>query len=657
MERAERVSAFAAVIALATVLLAPAACGAFAKEKPMPAPRATFYVAPSGNDAWPGTRTRPFVTLRAARAAARTPGTSKPRRIVLRGGDYFLTRPLLLGPEDSGLTIEAAKGEQVTLYGGRRITGWERDGDSLWAAQLPEVAEGKWDFRMLVVNGRFCTRARLPKKGHFTHPSSFTGPRMSTTGGGWKRKPTRAELTTLKYRAKDLGPWLTVKNAELTVYHMWDESVVGLKSIDRKSHTLTFSNPAGHPPGAFRVKKYVVWNVREGMTEPGQWYLDRAAGKVVYWPLPGEDMAKAAAIAPTMESIIIVRGTKGRPARDITLRGLTLSVTNTPLIAGGFGASKFQGALSIDKTANCRVQNVTIHNVGGQGIKEWGSAGLRSERGHVHHTGACGIKVGGGDALVADCHIHHVGVAYPSAIALWGGGKGQKGVRFTHNEIHDTPYTAIACGGNNHVIEHNLIYHAMQELHDGAGIYITFCKNVVVRGNFIRDIADSGGYGASAYYLDEQAEDCLVEGNLSLRVRRPSHNHMARKNILRNNVFVAHGDAEITLAKSAEYRFVRNVIWANGQIVFTNPAGIAEFRENIVYSRSGKVMGRPLRGYAAKGAGAFAAREGSLFADPKLVEFEKGVVRFAEDSPARKLGIRGLDVSGAGPRPRSARRE
>ncbi|MCY2995424.1 MAG: hypothetical protein NTY19_47300 [Planctomycetota bacterium] len=86
--------------------------------------------------------------------------------------------------------------------------------------------------------------------------------------------------------------------------------------------------------------------------------------------------------------------------------------------------------------------------------------------------------------------------------------------------------------------------------HDGAGIYITFCKRIVLRGNFIYDSIDTGGYGASAYYLDEQAEDCLVEDNLSVRVARPSHNHMARKNTLRNNVFVCAGDATLTFPRS-----------------------------------------------------------------------------------------------------------
>ncbi|MFP4057290.1 MAG: right-handed parallel beta-helix repeat-containing protein [Candidatus Brocadiia bacterium] len=610
----------------------------------------TFYAAPDGDDAAPGTQEKPLATLRAARDAARELGPDVPRRIVLQAGRFFLDEPLVLDARDSGLTVEPAPGAKVTLHGGQRISGWKRDGEKFWAAKLPGVASGKWDFRMLVVNGRFAPRARLPAEGTFTHESEFKVPWMSTTGGGWKRKPAESELTTLRYKPDDLGPWLDVANAELTVYHMWDESVVGLESIDPESHTLTFSNPAGHPPGAFGVHKYVVWNVREGMTEPGQWYLDRSAGKVVYWPLPGEEMATADVVAPTIESILRVQGTKAKPVRGVTVRGLSLSVTNTPLQAGGFGAGKFEGALHLLHSRDCRLEGLTVVNVGGQGIKGWANGDLRVARCHVHHTGACGIKLGGPGNQVADCHIHHVGVTYPSAIALWGGGR-EGGLRFLHNEIHDTPYTAIACGGDDHRIEGNLIYRAMQELHDGAGIYITFCKRVVLRGNFIRDIVDTGGYGASAYYLDEQAEECLVEGNLALRVKRPAHNHMARNNTLRNNVFVIKGDATLTFPQCADYTVERNVVVARGSIAITNPQAIASLAHNVFFSKTGEVVGHRLRDYRKVGAEALEPGDGFLLADPRLREFETGHVRFARDSPARELGIEPIDVSGAGPRP------
>ena len=616
----------------------------------------TLFVAVNGNDLWSGRLPEPnvdrtdgpFASLAAACKATRRQGANKTRKIIVQAGKYFFDEPLVLGADDTGLTIESAPGADVCLYGGRKVTGWEKDGEKFYSVSLPGVKNRKWDFRALIVNRRFCPRARLPEKGFFEHLSSFDVPWMSTTGGGWKRKPTNEELTTMKYRPQDIGPWLDVNNAEITIYHMWDESLVGLKAIDTKKHILTFASPSGHPPGAFGVKKYVIWNVREGMTRPGQWYLDRTTGKLVYWPLAGEDMTKADVIAPTIESIIRIRGARQKPARDITIRNLTLSVTTTPLEAGGFGAGKFDGAVSVASAENCRFIGLEIVNVGGQGIKASGD-NLRIERCHVHSAGACGIRCRGNKAVVTYNTIHDVGLTYPSAIALQGGGRD---CLISHNEIHDCPYTAINCGGERNRIEHNLIYHAMKELHDGGGIYCFAGKDLVLRGNFIRDIIDTGGYGASAYYLDERSENCLVEGNLSVGVVRPSHNHMAKANTIRNNVFISDADARITFPKSSDYTFEQNVICAKGQIVVENPDGITTMRNNVLFSAEGKIQLRRLKDYSQVGTYSFQADRKNLTADPHITEFEKGRVVFAPDWPALKLGIKPIDVSDAGPRSR-----
>ncbi|HIJ52755.1 MAG TPA: right-handed parallel beta-helix repeat-containing protein [Planctomycetes bacterium] len=613
-----------------------------------------FFVAPNGSDSWSGRKPAPnakrtdgpFATLATACAAARKMGTKQPRKVIIQSGQYFLNKTLVLTDKDAGLTIEAAAGAKVYLYGGRKVTGWKKDGGKLYSAALPNVKQRKWDFRALVVNGRFCRRARLPEEGFFTHQSTFNVPWMTSTGGGWKRKPTNEELTSLKYRPDDLSGWLDINNAELTVYHMWDESLVGVSAMDEKSHTLTFANPSGHPPGAFGVKKYVVWNIREGMTKPGQWYLDRTAGKVVYRPLPGEDIADSPVFAPTIESIIQIKGTRNKPAGNITIRGLALSVTTTPLMAGGFGAGRFDGAVSIVSGRNCRLLDLEIFNVGGQGVKVSGS-NLRIERCHVHHTGACGIKFSGAGSVVTNNYIHHVGLTYPSAIGLQGGGKDNE---ISHNEIHDTPYTAINWGGERNRIENNLIYRAMLELHDGGGIYCFAGRGLVLRGNFIRDIPDTGGYGSSAYYLDERSENCIVERNLSLRVGRPTHNHMAKNNTIRNNVFICDEDARFTFPRSSDFVFERNIVYAKGKIVFDNTNALSAFKNNILYSTEGKVQGNKMSRYSRTGSEQLQPDD-NLFADPLLVEFEKGRVSFAVRSPAVKLGIEPIDVSDAGPRP------
>ena len=613
-----------------------------------------LFVAADGNDSWSGRWQKPnadrtdgpFATLGAACRAARKQDARQSRRVVVQAGQYFFSEPITLNAADSGLTIESVPGADVCLYGGRKVVGWKKDGEKLYSAALPGVKDRTWDFRALIVNGRFCPRARLPQKGFFEHLSKFDVPWMSSTGGGWKRKPTNEELTTLKYRTEDIGLWLDVNNAEINVYHMWDESLVGLAAMDAELRTLTFASPSGHPPGAFGVNKYVVWNVREGLLQPGQWYLDRTAGKLVYWPLPGEDMDQAEVIAPAIESIIRIAGTEKSPARDITIRGLALSVTTTPLEAGGFGAGKFDGAISVTFGENCRLLGLEVANVGGQGIKASGN-GLRIERCHVHHTGACGVRCSGTQAVVSDNHIHDTGLTYPSAIALQGGGKD---CRISHNEIHDCTYTAINCGGERNRIEHNLIYRAMKELHDGGGIYCFAGNGLVMRGNFIRDIIDTGGYGASAYYLDERSENCLVEGNLSVGIVRPSHNHMALKNTIRNNVFVSDQDAGLTFPRSSDYIFEKNVICAKGKIVFENPDAMTTFRDNVLFSAEGAVQCHKLEKYNKTGSYALESGGENLLVDPLLVEFEKGFVRFAADSPVLKLGIKPIDVSGAGPR-------
>ncbi|HMM49327.1 MAG TPA: hypothetical protein PKE32_06915, partial [Miltoncostaeaceae bacterium] len=73
---------------------------------------------------------------------------------------------------------------------------------------------------------------------------------------------------------------------------------------------------------------------------PGQWYLDRTRRRVVYRPLPGESVDKIGALAPTTECVLRIAGSQEQPTRDVVVRGLTVMVTNTTLVAGGFGAGR-----------------------------------------------------------------------------------------------------------------------------------------------------------------------------------------------------------------------------------------------------------------------------------------------------------------------------
>jgi hypothetical protein len=573
----------------------PLACAILLTTATCLADSPAIYVAPNGNDSNPGTQERPFASLEAARDAARKL-TPADRTIVVMPGDYFLAKTFELDFRDNGLTIEAAQGGKATLYGGEMVTGWRRDGDRFWCADLPDVKAGKWDFRALVVNGRMPQRARLPESGTFLHKTTFSVRWMSSVAGGWERKPTADELTTMFYDPKDIPATLEVKNAEVRVYHMWDESLTGVVSNDLERHALILAPAPKSPPGAFGVKKYVVWNTREGMTQPGQWYLDRAAGRLVYWPLPGEDMTKAKTIAPRLERIVRLAGTTKRPVEEIAIRGLALQATTTPLKSGGFGAYAFDAALRVEFAHQCSLEKLDISNVAGQGIITPNLVDSRIADCHLHDIGACAIKADGSATLIARNHIHHVGVYYPSAIALSASnGKWRDDVKGFHvyrNEVHDAPYSGIVGGGGGHVIEENLIYRVMREMQDGGAIYGGMSR-CILRGNVVRDVVKMGeGYGVSSYYLDEGATDCIVERNVSIGVERPTHNHIARNLIIRDNVFVADEDMRLSFARSSGCAFERNTLFIPGKLDIGQPGAIKVWKGNVIY-RNGPTKDNP----------------------------------------------------------------
>lgn len=608
------------------------------------------YLAPNGSANGDGSSAHPLGTLVQARDAARKlpPGTA--RRILVQEGAFFDTS-CTLDPRDNGLTIEAVPGAKPVFYGGIPLSQWEPAGDKLVCAKLPERFQNIGDvshinIRLLVVDGKTCPRARFPETGTLEHESQFDVPWMSTTGGGWKRPPTQEELTTLKYKTGDVSATFDFKNAEVTVFHMWDESCVGVVAHDPATRILKLNPPSGHPPGAFGVKKYVVWNTREGLTRPGQWYFDREHMQIVYWPLPGQDMKKVRAIVPTQTTILAIRGNKETGVHQIVLRGMGFSVTTVPLITGGFAAEAFDGALSLDYAEDCTLRELTITQVAGHGIngRTQRNQGIKVENCEVGECGAGGIYLGGRRTIIYNSHVYGVGRMFPSAVGIFRGGEQ---CLVSHNEVHDCSYSAINYGGNGNILEANLIYDCMKVLHDGAAIYLFGARNCVIRGNYARDIVDSGGYGASAYYLDEQSTKCIVENNFTTGVGWPSHNHMATNNIIRNNIFVVEGDAKLTFPRSSGYGFLRNLVYATGKIRFENHGAITNWSRNLFYSGKDTIELVSMQDYSAqdttKGAPAESTVADPVFKDPAHKDYG-----FSEQSPARRLGIMPLDPSRAG---------
>ena len=551
----------------------------------------TWYVSPKGNDAWSGALPEPNAdrtdgpkaTLVAARDTSRSK-RGEVRRIVLAEGRYFLDKSLDLSPADSKLTIEGAGMGKTIVYGGRRLTGWQKAEGPFWSAELGEDWPD-WSFRVLVVDDAIQERARFPETGYLEHETKFGVRWMSTAGGGWERKPTLEERTTMQYKAGDLPDDLRAENAEITVCHMWDESTVPLGKIEPASRTLTLAQPSHHPPGAFRVQRYVVWNTKEGMKRPGQWYLDKVERKVYYWPAEGMDMTQALVVAPTMESLIRVAGKPGKAethVTDVVVRDLTLSVSEAPMRPAGFGASQWPGAVRLTYADRCMLERVEVSQAGGWGIQEWAGKQFVAKDCRFHHLGGGGVRFGSG-ACIEGNQIHDIGLVSASSIGIMGGGKNSV---IRRNVIHDTPYSGMCVGGTETLIEENLIYRCMLVHHDGAAIYMGGGKRCVIRRNLARDMVQIGkGYGVSAYYLDEKCQECVVAENVAINIPHPSQNHMTLNCELRDNVFIAEEDMKIAFSRCSGHKVTGNTFHLGGKLKVHQPDAITDWQRNLLFVR------------------------------------------------------------------------
>ena len=625
-----------------TVLLV-AAWGATLLEGNTMAQQIMLEVRPEPGDTTP--RRLPCETLAAAVAAARAEPATTARTIVLASGRYALAETLALDARDSGLTLAAAPGATPVLYGGRALTGWEPDGERYWSAPAPGTAAGVWDFRQLYVNGEARPRARLPAQGTWQHASTFDQPWLMTSGGGFVPPPSLEKRTTMVYREGQLPTGFVLKNAEFVILHSWDESQTRASAHDPATRTLRLDPPCGYPPGAFRIQDYYVLNLREGLIQPGQWYLDRERGRVVYWPRPGEDPPRCTIEAPVLNTVLSVVGTKEVPAVGLTLRGLTVDLGGVRLAAPGWGASPFEGAIQLQHVRQCRLEGVTVRRAGGQGVKLLDADDTTVSRCDVAHTGANGIVfLRGARNTIINTRVQFAGEIYPSACGINAGYWTRS--RLAHNEVSDCAYCGITLGNGmkeqapaENTVEYNHVWNVMTGINDGGCLYLYGIeRGTVVRGNRLHGARGRTGF-AMGLYLDENVEDITCEQNLIYDISRfPLHVHMGKRNVIRHNIFVCGPGREVSFARSSDCVCEGNIFYApDTGIALVNPGG-ARFAGNLYFVGKNELKPPPPEADAR-------------LADPLVEDAAKGDFRLRADSPALRAGFPVLDLTRAGRQP------
>jgi len=513
-------------------------------------------------------------------AAVRTARTRKEKTVLFAPGDYFLAAPLVLEAADSGLTLRAEKPGTACLRGDVKLTDWTPDGDGLYAAEVPGVKEGKHDTRTLVVNGAFAPRAELPGGGkRFQLTDTCTLQMRSAMEGFWDRSPTDRETRSFGYKPEDLPQGLDISNAEVRIFHVWSESLVGIASnvVAENRIWLTKNIP---PIGIWNRRDYIVYNTREGMKESGQWYLDRTRGKVVYRPEPGADMKKLSVSVPVLELLLTAKDVK-----NLTLEGLAFTGTTPPLMRAGFAGLDLPGAVQFSGSSDdLRLENLSFFFTGGTALQVNGAPGARVAACRFTDIGGVGARVHGDKLEFVSNRIERVGVQYPSAC---GASVGGEKAHVWRNTVTDGPYSGILAGGVGAVYEENRIARVMRLLSDGAAFYGGY-NRCTFRNNLIEDIKTvGGGYGGNGLYNDEGGFGNVFEGNVTVDVPIPFHMHMTRGNVLRNNTFIIHGDASLSFQNSIEAVFEGNRVYYGGKYRVVSPEAIAVWKDNFFFGPFG----------------------------------------------------------------------
>jgi hypothetical protein len=537
---------------------------------------ADYYVALNGNDAWSGTLSEPnpeqtdgpFATLERARDEVRkrkaAGGLSAPgMTVAVRAGIYALSRSFELSARDSGteaapVTYRAYPGETVHLSGGVTLPAeaFAAVTDAGVLQRLDAAVRGKVvqaDLRALgianlgSVPARYFSAPALPELFHDDQPMTlarwpdqgWTTIAKIISPGASGENNAAGSGGVFEYAGERAQRWNVEAGVWLLGYWCfdWYPEAIRVKSIDPATRQITLASPALYTvkQGNPSPRRYCALNLLEELDQPGEYYIDREAGRLYFLP-PGPLAGKRLVLSTLKAPVMALR-----EAANVVVRGFIVEagLSHGIEVSGGSGN---------------RIQACEIRNLRGLGVSVAGGLRHTVEACDIHDTGTGGITLVGGDRKTLtpaghealNNHIWRFSrqqLTYASAISLQGVGN-----RAAHNLMHDAPHMAVGISGNDHVFEYNEIHHVCTETDDSGALYTgrnPSCRGNLVRYNFWHNIGSPMGHGNAAVYFDDGDGGFTVFGNVFFRCGDPGRgsfgtvfSHGGHDNLSENNIFI-----------------------------------------------------------------------------------------------------------------------
>lgn len=500
----------------------------------------SFYVSPSGSAEASGSWWRPFATLEQARDAVRAAKKKDPAQsftVIVKNGVYLLSDSFKLTPEDNGteanpVVYKASNQGGAKLYGGAlldkksfnpvadekvlaRLQPEARkqvlvcDVSQKLKGELPQIPlnyKGSVAPPFLYVDGVPKTLARWPNKGEWVTFSKVIDPGRDKQPGAFEFKDARMA----KWSMAD-GVWL---HGYWT--HDWSDEVLKVASYEADKGVVRLAGIHGYGLAAGtwgkKERRFYALNILEELDAPGEWYLDRKAKLLYYYPEPNAKHEEI--VLATLQQPLVV----AKQVKHVQIQGMTFAYNH------GEG-------LSLQDCESMTIAGCTVRNVAHTAISVQGKNN-RVQSCDVFDVGAAGIYLTGGDRktlvkannVAENNHVYRFGQfnrTYAGAFGVQGCGNVVR-----NNVMHDAPHAAILYGGNEQLIELNEIYNVQQETGDVGAFYTGrdwTSQGNVVRYNYFHDLG-GGGQGQNEHLMGIYLDDCdsgdTLHGNLFQRAGR-----------------------------------------------------------------------------------------------------------------------------------------
>ncbi len=522
---------------------------------PPPKPAVAVYVAPNGNDQADGSFRKPFATLERAREEINRHrnrnGTLPPggATVYLRGGTYAVTNTFTLTAADSGsygapVVYRAWGGEKPVFSGGVTLKSAARVSDPAVLRRLPDAAKGKvrmFDLQPLGL-GDFAPQAsrgfgktNQTVRDFYENGRPLTCARWPNEGFAKTGEVPDGSKTVFKFDPERLLKWATADDAQLSGYwyYLWADNTLPVAKINQENGTIEIGDTPAY--GLKPNMPFYVSNLLEELDRPGEWYLDRKAQKIYFWPIEsGWFNFPVYTLSHFDRPFLEIDG-----AREITIEGLVFEY--------GQGSG-----IKLQNCINTVVAKCEIRRIGGTAITANHCTALQIYGNRISTIGHTGMSVSGGNRRnltpsrinienneVGDFSRHTA--TYHPAVGLSG-----CGIRVAHNFFHHAPSSALRISGNDHLVEFNRVENVVLESDDQGGVDMwgnPSYRGVVLRYNLWKDIgAGQPPCGQAGIRLDDAISGIVVYANRFYNCSRGNFGgvqiHGGHFNTVDNNLFV-----------------------------------------------------------------------------------------------------------------------